>query len=178
MTARTRWATLAAALTASALFLLGSPALARDPLKPGEVFPNFTGKDLDGNLVDTKSFAKKVLLVDFWSVYCVSCVAEMPHIAALYTKYKDQGFQAIGIDLDPMMPAAKVKKFLASQDFPMPYPNIQDNKREIMTLLGVSILPTNIIVDRSGKVHLFHVGYKPGFEKELEEIVKKLLAEK
>ena len=42
----------------------------------------------------------------------------------------------------------------------------------------VSILPTTILVDTAGVVRLFHVGYKPGFEKELEEHVKKLLPAK
>jgi hypothetical protein len=44
-----------------------------------------------------------------------------------------------------------------------------------MGLLGVSMLPTTILVDPAGTVRLFHVGYKPGFEKDLEETVKKLL---
>jgi thiol-disulfide isomerase/thioredoxin len=147
-------------------------------LKEGDAFPAFTGQDLNGAAFDSKAFGKKLLLVDFWSVYCSSCVAEMPHIVALYTKYKDKGLQCVGIDLDPMMPAAKVKKFLEGQSFPMPYPNVQDNKRQIMGLLGVSMLPTTILVDESGTVRLFHVGYKPGFEKELEEIVKKFLPAK
>jgi len=145
-------------------------------LKEGDTFPHFSGADLNGATVDTKVYAaKKLLLIDFWSVYCSSCVQEMPHIVNLYTKYKDKGLTCVGIDLDPMMPPAKVKKFLDGQDFPMPYPNVQDNKRQIMGLLGVSMLPTTILVDPAGKVKLFHVGYKPGFEKELEEIVKKLL---
>jgi thiol-disulfide isomerase/thioredoxin len=144
-------------------------------LKEGDPFPHFTGVDLDGATVDTKALGKKLILIDFWSVYCSSCVAEMPHIVKLHEKYKDKGLACIGIDLDPMMPVAKVKKFLAGQDIPMPYPNVQDNKRQIMGLLGVSMLPTTILVDAEGVVRLFHVGYKPGYEKELEEIVKKHL---
>jgi len=147
-------------------------------IKEGETFPHFAGQDLNGVTVDTKAFAKKLLLIDFWSVYCSSCVAEMPHIAGLYTKYKDKGLQCVGIDLDPMMPAAKVRKFLEGQTFTMTYPNVQDSKREIMGLLGVSMLPTTILVDPAGVVRLLHVGYKPGFEKELEETVRKLLPTK
>ena len=147
-------------------------------IKEGDVFPHFSGADLNGATVDTKTYAKKLLLIDFWSVYCSSCVQEMPYIVDLYTRYKDKGLQCLGIDLDPMMPPAKVKKFLEGQSFPMPYPNVQDNKRQIMGQLGVSMLPTTILVDPSGIVRLFHVGYKPGFEKELEEIVIKLLPAK
>jgi peroxiredoxin len=144
-------------------------------LKEGDTFPHFSAADLNGTVVDTKAYAKKLILIDFWSVYCSSCVQEMPHIVKLYEKYKDKGLVCIGIDLDPMMPTAKVKKFLDGQDFPMPYSNVKDDKRAIMGQLGVSMLPTTILVDPAGTVKLFHVGYKPGFEKELEEIVKKLL---
>lgn len=172
-----RFVPAAATVCALLLALLGQPrpALA---LKEGQPFPHFTGQDLNGAVVDTKAFANKALLIDFWSVYCSSCIQEMPHVVNLYTKYKDKGLQCIGIDLDPMMPAAKVKKFLDGQSFPMPYPNVQDNKRQIMGLLGVSMLPTTILVDASGTVRMFHVGYKPGFEKELEEAVKKILPAK
>ena len=168
---------LPAAAAVLCVLLLGTAARPgyAAALKEGDVFPHFAGTDLNGAAVDTKAFAKKLLLIDFWSVYCSSCIQEMPHIVNLYTKYKDQGLQCVGIDLDPMMPAAKVRKFLEGQSFPMPYPNVQDNKRQIMGLLGVSMLPTTILVDPEGVVRLFHVGYKPGYEKELEEIVKKHL---
>jgi peroxiredoxin len=172
-----RFTPAAAAVCALLLALVAQPRAAA-ALKEGDAFPHFAGQDLDGKTVDTKGFPKKLLLIDFWSVYCSSCVQEMPHIVGLYTKYKDKGLQCIGIDLDPMMPAAKVKKFLEGQSFPMPYPNVQDNRRLIMGQLGVSMLPTTIIVDPAGTVRLFHVGYKPGFEKDLEETVKKLLSVK
>ena len=172
-----RFLTVTAALGALLIALLARPQSAA-ALKEGQAFPHFTNQDLDGAMVDTKTYAKKLLLLDFWSVYCSSCIQEMPHIVNLYTKYKDQGLQCVGIDLDPMMPAAKVRKFLEGQSFQMPYPNVQDSKRQIMGLLGVSMLPTTILVDPAGVVRLFHVGYKPGFEKELEEIVKKLLPAK
>ena len=174
---RNRLLPIASVLCALLLGMASRPqgALA---LKDGDTFPHFTGQDLNGAAVDTRTYAKQLLLIDFWSVYCSSCIQEMPHIVNLYVKYKDKGLQCIGVDLDPMMPVAKVRKFLEGQSFQMPYPNVQDNKRQIMGLLGVSMLPTTILVDSSGVVRLFHVGYKPGFEKELEEIVKKLLPAK
>ena len=175
---RTRVTSMAAAALCALLLGMAARPGAALALKEGDPFPHFTGQDLDGGAVDTKAFAKKVLLIDFWSVYCSSCIQEMPYIVDLYTRYKDKGLMCIGIDLDPLMPAAKVKKFLAGQSFPTPFPNIQDTKRQYMSLLGVSMLPTTILVDTSGVVRLFHVGYKPGFEKELEEIVKKLLPTK
>ena len=167
------WRIAATLLCALCLSLAAAPRAAW-ALKEGDVFPHFVAPDLGGATVDTKSYQKKVILIEFWSIYCSSCVQQMPHVAKLYDKYKDQGLQCIGIDMD-VYGAARVKKFLDGLDFKIPYPNIIDAKMQIKTLLGVSILPTTILVDTTGKVAMFHVGYKPGFEKELEEDVKKLL---
>lgn len=161
------------AALALSLFLLCLPGEAL-ALKEGDPFPHFTGQDLAGATVDTKTFAKKVILIEFWSIYCSSCVQQMPHVAKLYDKYKDQGLQCIGIDMD-VFGTARVKKFVDGLDFKIGYPNVIDAKMQIKSLLGVSILPTTIIADTTGKVALFHVGYKPGYEIELEEKVKKLL---
>jgi peroxiredoxin len=172
MTAGRLWR-FSGAFLCAALLAAARPGAAW-ALKAGDAFPHFAAPDLAGATVDTKAFGNKVILIEFWSIYCSSCVQQMPHVAALHEKYKDQGLQCIGIDMD-VYGAARVKKFLDGLDFKVPYPNIIDAKMQIKALLGVSILPTTIVVDTTGKVALFHVGYKPGYEKELEEVVRKLL---
>ncbi len=72
----------------------------------------------------------------------------------------------------------RVIKFIDGLDFKIPYPTIMDDKREIGTLLKVSMLPTIILVDPQGKVKLYHVGYKPGWENELDKIVQETLPKK
>lgn len=151
-----------------------SPGTAAATGGEGSPLPHFSAVDMDGNTFDTRTIGKKALLIDFWSIYCASCIQEMPHIVDLYNRYKEQGLTVVGIDLD-VYGAKRVRKFLKSLDFTIPYPNIIDKKMEIKKLLKVSMLPTTILVDPEGTVRLFHVGYKPGFEKALEEEVKKVL---
>jgi len=165
--------TVVAAVLALSLAAALRPASAW-ALKAGDPFPHFAAPDLTGAMVDTKALGKKVIFIEFWSIYCSSCVQQMPHVAKLHDKYKDQGLQCIGIDMD-VYGAARVKKFLDGLDFKVPYPNVIDAKMQLKALLGVSILPTTIVADTSGKVVLFHIGYKPGYEKELEEKIVKLL---
>jgi alkyl hydroperoxide reductase subunit AhpC len=100
----------------------------------------------------------------------------MPHIVDLYEKYKDQGLMVLSLNLD-VLQKKRVPKFMERNlKFKVTYPTIVDDKRRtIANSLGVGILPTTIIVDPAGTVQMFHVGYKPGFEKELEEEIKKLL---
>jgi peroxiredoxin len=144
------------------------------PLAVGTPLPEFTATDMEGKKIDSAQFAGKVLMLDFWSIYCSSCIKEMPHLVDLYNKYNAQGLEVVGVDLDPF-PRKKIEKFLKALDFTITYPNILDRKGKMKKLMGVSMLPTGILVDTSGVVRLFHVGYKPGFEKKLEEEIKKLL---
>ena len=144
------------------------------PLAEGTPLPKFTASDMEGTEIESSQFAGKVLLLDFWSIYCSTCIKEMPHLVELYNKYNPQGLEVVGVDLDPF-PRKKIEKFLKALDFTITYPNILDRKGKMKTLMGVSMLPTAILVDTSGVVRLFHIGYKPGFEKKLEEEIKKLL---
>ena len=60
----------------------------------------FNVKDLDGNDLSLEKYRGKVVLLDFWAVWCGPCIAEMPNVKQVYEKYKDANFQIIGISLD------------------------------------------------------------------------------
>jgi thiol-disulfide isomerase/thioredoxin len=38
----------------------------------------------------------KVYVIEFWATWCVPCIRHMPHLAALQSRYKDQGVTVIG----------------------------------------------------------------------------------
>jgi len=170
-------AKLPALLLLTAVLMVLSPVTeARAKATEGAPLPHFTGTDLDGNAIDTSKLGGEVLVIEFWSIYCSSCIQEMPHIVDLYNTYKDQGLTVLSINLD-VLQAKRVPKFMKKNlEFTVTYPTIIDDKRRtIARTLNVGILPTTILVDPAGIVQMFHVGYKPGFEKELEEKIKKYL---
>jgi len=141
----------------------------------GEEAPSFTAPLLQGGEFDLgPHLGKKVILLDFWSIYCVSCVQEMPKLIDVFERYKDQDLVAVGVDLDSFG-TKRVVKFVQGLDFKVTYPIVVDKQRQVAAKYAVSVLPTTIIIDRQGKVSYYHVGYAPGDEAEIEEKVKEAL---
>ena len=65
-----------------------------------KVVPNFSVTDLDGKPISLQNYRGKVVLLDFWAVWCPPCIVEMPNVKRVYNTYKDQGFDIIGVSLD------------------------------------------------------------------------------
>jgi peroxiredoxin len=154
--------------------LLGTKA----KIGQGDVLPPFTSRDLKGNEVNLSDhIGRKVILLDFWSIYCAPCVEEMPGLIELYNKYNDMGLEVFGISLDSKFNARRLNKFVEGFEHRIPYPIIHDEKSNIRLLYGVNTLPTTIIVDTGGRVKLFHIGFTKGDKKLIDDYVRKLVSE-
>ncbi|GAB4249435.1 TlpA disulfide reductase family protein [Deferrisoma sp.] len=166
-------------LIATFLFVSVQPSLAlfgagKKP-EPGDDAPVFTAPLLNGGDLDiAPHIGQNAILLDFWSIYCVACVQEMPHLVDIYNRYKDKGLVAVGVDLDSFG-TKRVKKFVAGLDFQITYPIVVDKRREVAAKYGVSVLPTTVVIGRDGKILYYHVGYSPGDEAEIEEKIKEAL---
>jgi thiol-disulfide isomerase/thioredoxin len=74
----------------------------RADLRVGKVAPDFSVVDWDGESHRLQDYRGKIVYLDFWSLGCGPCVAELPHLVKTYEKYKDAGFEILGINLgDP-----------------------------------------------------------------------------
>lgn len=67
----------------------------------GKQFPTtlaFT--DTLGNKTFVENYKGKMLLIDLWSSWCGPCRQQIPALKKIYKKYKNKGFEIIGISLD------------------------------------------------------------------------------
>jgi peroxiredoxin/predicted CopG family antitoxin len=117
----------------------------------GNQMADFIQADTSGKQVKLSSFRGKYVLVDFWASWCAPCRAENPNVLKAYNAYKDKGFTVVGISLDDK--AANWKK--AIRDDKMPWTQLSDLKgwkNEISTSYGIQGIPSNLLIDPSGKI--------------------------
>ena len=137
----------------------------------GNPAPDFTLRDLKGNQVSLSDFKGKPVVLNFWATWCSPCRVEIPHLEALYAKYKDQGLVILGMNTETDY--AKVKRFAVPR---MSYTVLLDGSTQARGY-DVSGIPCTYYIDRKGIIRHRSVGFAPGGETLIEEKIKELLAD-
>ena len=117
----------------------------------GKVVPDFTATDLDGNPISLEQYRGKVVLLDFWAVWCAPCTAEMPNVKKIYDTYKDEGFDIIGISLD--FDKKTLQDYLKENDIPWRQVfsgKIMDNP--VALQYNIRSIPTQWLIDKDGRL--------------------------
>ena len=148
----------------------------RDPL--GQPFDlNF--KDvLTGKPVTMETLKGKVLVIDFWGVWCQPCIRDLPKMKEIYAAYQTKGVEFIGvaIDGDQNDPngLAKLKEFTEKQKMSWPqYHHDAPMQSELFAeAWGIMALPSVFLIDAEGKVASVNARGR------LEELLPKMLANK
>jgi thiol-disulfide isomerase/thioredoxin len=141
-------------------------------LVEGAMFPDFNEQDITGKPLAVSNYKGKVVLIDFWAIWCGPCIGELPNVIKVYEKYHDKGFEIIGVSLDQS--AQGLKSYTADRN--MPWQQFCDEKRwsnKLVQKYGVQSIPATFLLDGDGKI----IGRNLRGEA-LEQAVAKALANK
>ena len=134
-------------------------------------------KLLDGTTFKLLDKKGKVLLVNLWATWCTPCVAEMPHLVEMQDKFKDQGFEIIGLDIDPEtkeeIDAFAVKQKLNYQ-LGWADGNLMNEFVKITRLQGI---PQSLLINREGQLTGVFTGGGGKTVAKMKETVEKIVNE-
>ena len=123
-------------------------------LKVGNRAPDFTLRNLQGQDVALHDLQGRVVLMNFWAVWCGFCRVEMPELQMAYETYGHEGLVVLGIDVQEE--TAQVASFV--QEMGVTFPILLDQKAAVTRQYRIQGLPTSILVDADGVIRAVHVG--------------------
>lgn len=134
-------------------------------------------KLLDDTTFKLQDKKGKVLLVNLWATWCVPCIEEMPHLVEMQDKFRDKGFEIIGLDVDPET-KQEIEAFAAKQKLNYTLGWADDKlQNEFVKVTRLNGIPQTLLINRDGQLTgVFTGGGKTTLIK-MKETVEKIVNE-
>jgi thiol-disulfide isomerase/thioredoxin len=132
---------------------------------------DFTLPDVAGQAISLRELRGDLVLINFWATWCAPCRVEIPHLVALYQKYRARGLVILGVSVDD--PVSRLRPFVA--ELRISYPVLVGAaQREFLESFGqLTGFPTSVLISRDGKVCAQYVGLAD--TEQLERQIQNLL---
>ena len=164
---------MATGLLFAALLSTGAADAKGATLRPwpaGQPTPALQLTGLDGQPWDVAGLRGKVVVVNFWASWCGPCVDELPVLKGLAGR---DGVAVVGVNYKE--PRDTIERF--TQDHPLGYPVLRDRTGDAFKRWTPGVMPTTILVDRTGRARWRTVGEIPPDDTKLRAAIDALLTE-
>jgi RNA polymerase sigma factor (sigma-70 family) len=105
----------------------------------------------DGKEIRGKDLQGKVVLIDCWASWCSPCMAKMPVLKDLYSKYGNDGLEIVGVCFDQEANKAARAIRAGGLTWPQVLVPAEEKARELwQEAAGIDALPRLLLLDRSG----------------------------
>jgi peroxiredoxin len=119
----------------------------------GDIAPDFTLKDLDGNTVTLSSLRGKKVILNFWATTCPYCKIEMPALNQFIKSHKDDTV-LLAIDLGES--PSKVKQYLEGKGYE--FTVLLDTDLSTIYDYQVQFIPMSYFIDKNGIIRAISNG--------------------
>jgi len=136
----------------------------------GSLAPKFRLDDLNGNEVLLEQFRGKVVMLDFWAIWCGPCRVSMPLLEKLQHEFSnDMVLLAINLQEEPEY----VREYVARRNIGSTV--LLDIDGDVGRAYRSESIPMQVLIDKEGVIRHIQVGFHPSMEGMLREEIRKLL---
>jgi cytochrome c biogenesis protein CcmG/thiol:disulfide interchange protein DsbE len=133
--------------------LTRDPNIIESPLR-GRVAADFVLEALDGAQVRLSDLRGKVVVLNFWASWCLSCKFEHPFLVEAEQKYANDDMQIIGVIYqDTRSNAVRYMREMGGT-----WPNLIDPGSRVAIDYGVYGVPETFFIDRDGVIAYKQIG--------------------
>ncbi len=158
-----------------ALLLLAAGVLISASAVAQKQLPNVRVQTIKGAEYPVQDCLKKgvPVVLSFWGSTCKPCLQELDAISDVYDEWQEEAkFEVVAVSLDDARSSAKAAAMARGRNWP--FTVLLDPNNDLKRAMNVTTMPTMFILDKTGRVVYTHIGYTPGSEEKILEIVKKL----
>ncbi len=150
-----KWGLLTLLVAIAGLFALASIRVGQmtRPVEVGQLAPDFTLPDLDGNMVSLRDYRGRVVIINFWATWCPPCRKEMPAFQQLH---QEMGDRVVILAVDRAEPAKTVRKFF--DKYGLTFTALLDQTDELTVRYQLTGIPESFFVDKNGIVRAKFIG--------------------
>src|SRR3990170_8601793 len=135
----------------------------------GSLAPDFTLNDICGKKVTLSQFRGKVVILNFWSIWCGPCLAEMPSLNKLYLEFKDRGLIVIAVAEDPA--EKPVKSYV--QEKGIAFLILIDKDKKVYFKYSLFGIPVTFLIDKKGVIAEKFIGERDWCSPEMRGKISK-----
>lgn len=120
-------------------------------LTKGQLAPDFTLNDPNGNPISLYQLRGKYVLIDFWAAWCRPCREENPNVVNAYKKYGGDNFEILGVSLD----RTKEAWTKAIEEDGLPWLHVSDLQyfdSKAAKLYDINAIPATYLIDPEGRI--------------------------
>ena len=121
-------------------------------IQVGSPLPDFSFTDFDGKPRKLSDFRGKHLLIDVWGSWCKPCVEDLPKLKEAHDRFKDKGFEILGIDYENSATVEQVRALLKEKNVSWPNALPDTVKELVRERWRIMAFPTLILLDPNGVV--------------------------
>jgi len=136
----------------------------------GYMAPDFELIDLEGKSIILSSLRGKVVVLNFWTLWCRYCKLEFYDLEKFYNQYKDRGVEMLMINRGKADSMESLEKFTKERGYS--FRVLLDREKCVSEDYRIPVIPMTFIVGNDGIIRKKIRGmiYNYTFEKELQKL--------